>query len=93
MSNIVDRIECALEKMRARNMEVRAIYLDEADDAAYIKANTRFWRKALQSKATFFPTMYGEHPLRTGTKSIIYSTHGVGVTIPKRLSSRVRAAA
>lgn len=91
--NIVDRIECALEKMRARGMEVRAIYLDEEDDLAYVKANTRYWRKALKSRATFWPTMYGDHPLRTGKTSQVYSTHGVSVSIPKRLSPRVRKAA
>lgn len=88
---IMARIDCALEKLRARQMAVRAIYLDEVDDAALVKANTRFWRGELGSTAIFHPTEYEGHPLRKGNSSIIYSTHGVGVTIPKRLSAKVAA--
>jgi hypothetical protein len=93
MSNIIDRIDAALQKMAFRQMEVRAIYLDEADDAAFVKAFTRYWRKELKSDATFWPTEYRGHHLRKGGKSRIYSTHGVEVAIPKRLSARVQEAA
>lgn len=91
--SLFDRIDQALEKMRAQGMEVRAIYLDPADDATFVRANTRYWRKALQSRATFHCTTFRDHIVRQGKSSIIYSTHGVGVTIPKRLSPRVRLAA
>jgi hypothetical protein len=90
---LFDRIDCALEKMRAQGMEVRAIYLSPEDDAAFVKANTRYWRKALRSRATFYCTTYRDHIVRQGKTSVIYSTVGVGVTIPKRLSHRVREAA
>jgi hypothetical protein len=88
---IFKRIDAALEKMRFQGMEVRAIYLDPVDDAAFVKANTRYWRKALKSRATFFATTYRDHFLKRGTKSRIYSTNGVEVAIPKRLSKRTEA--
>lgn len=93
MSSITDRIDAALEKVAFRGMEVRAIYLDDADDEAFVKAHTRFWRKALKSRAIFWPTTYRDHPVRQGSTSVIYSTHGVGVSIPKRLSARTKQAA
>lgn len=93
MSGITDRIDAALEKVASRGMEVRAIYLDSADDEAFVKAHTRFWRKALKSRATFYPTTYRDHPVREGDTSRIYSTHGVEVRIPKRLSPRVKVPA
>ena len=91
MSAICDRIDAALEKVAFRNMEVRAIYLTEADYEALKKHETRHWRKKLGSKATFWPTSYRDHHLRSGNRSIIYSTHGVGVAIPKKLSAKVAA--
>lgn len=92
-STIVARIEAALEKAVFRKMKVRAIYLDEADRQAYTKANTRYWRKQLGSKAIFHPLSFGDHPIRYGSRSRIYDEHGVEIAIPKRLSPRVRAAA
>ena len=88
--SIISRIETALEKMRFSQMEVRAIYLDDEDDVAFVKANTRFWRKALKSRDTFWPTTFEGHPLRRGKRSLVYSTHGVATTIAKRVSPRVR---
>ena len=93
VTTICDRIDVALEKMAFEGVEVRAIYLSPEDDEAYVKAHTRFWRKALKSRATFYPTTFREHVVRSGKTSIIYSTNGVGFTIPKRLSPRTRAAA
>jgi hypothetical protein len=52
MSGITDRIDAALQKLAFRQMEVRRIYLDEEDDAAFVKAVTRYWRKELKSTAT-----------------------------------------
>ena len=88
---IFNRIDAALEKVRARQMEVRAIYLDPEDDAAFIETNTKYWRKALDSRATFYATDYAGHHLRQGTRSQIFSTDGVAVAIPKKLSARVAA--
>lgn len=93
MSDIRDRIDAALERVALRGMEVRAIYLDPADCEAMVKAHTRFWRKELKSNADFIPLSYRDYPLRHGKTSRIYSTHGVEVTIPKRLSARVKVAA
>lgn len=85
------RIDCALEKVRAQKMEVRAIYLCEADYGQLLKCHTRYWRRALKSRASFHPLSYGDHPIRFGENSVVYSTHGVGVAVPKRLSFRVAA--
>lgn len=93
MSAIHDRIDAALEKAVFRELEIRAIYLDAADHDAFVKAHTRYWRKELKSDATFWPTTYRDHSVRIGGKSRIYSTHGVEVRIPKRISSRVKVAA
>jgi len=90
---IVQRLDAALEKVAFRKMDVRAIYLDSADREALTRWWTRKWRKQLGSKAEFIPLAYRDHPVRSGNNSIIYSTHGVGVTVPKRLSSRTREAA
>jgi hypothetical protein len=93
VTGIIERIDAALQKASFRQMEVRAIYLDDADDAAFVKAVTRYWRKELKSKAIFWPTEYRGHHVRKGSKSRIYSTHGVEIAIPKRLSPRVQEAA
>lgn len=89
---IFQRIDLALEKMRFRQMEVRAIYLDEEDRDEFDRANTRMWQAKLGSKAKFFATTYREHPLRNGEKSRIYSTHGVETVIRKRLPKRTQLA-
>jgi hypothetical protein len=91
--SILDRIDAALQKVAFRQMEVRRIYLDEEDDAAFVKAVTRYWRNELKSDATFWPTEYKGHFVSKGNESRIYSTHGVEVRIPKRLSPRVQEAA
>jgi hypothetical protein len=82
---IIDRLDAALEKMRARQMDVRAIYLTETDRAALDRAESARWKRKLH---VFH---YQGHDLRTGEESRIYSTHGVPVRIPPRLSARVAA--
>lgn len=97
--SILDRIDCALEKMAFRQMEVRAIYLNDEDRKAFDKEMTRQYRAATGSKAKVYSCSYGDHllyrdhELRGGGKSIIYSKQGVGVMIPKRVSRRVAIAA
>jgi len=86
---ITDRIDVALEKMRAEGVEVRAIYLTEADRTALGKAI----RRQLGLRAIAHPCGYKDHIVRSGKYSVIYSKQGVGFTIPKRLSPRVRLAA
>ena len=90
---IMARMDAALEKMAFRGMDVRAIYLTEADREQFTKEWTRYWRRELKSKAIFHPLSYREYHVRTGTTSIVYSTHGVGVKIPTRLSRRTKVAA
>jgi hypothetical protein len=43
MSDIEDRIGAAFEKMRARQMTVRAVYLSPADYKAYAKSRSAAW--------------------------------------------------
>lgn len=77
MSGIVARIDSALERMDERQMGVRAIYLDEEDREALDRVMSRHYGSKL------LLTEFREHPLRSGQKSVIYSTHGVGVSIAK----------
>lgn len=85
--DIRDRIDCALEKMAFQEMEVRAIYLNDADLKSLGKAIKYDWGFAGQVHAHG----YRGHIVRSGTKSTIYSTHGVETVVPKRLSHRVAA--
>lgn len=80
---IIDRLDAALEKMRARQMDVRAIYLTETDRSALDRAESARWKR----KMCVFH--YQGHDLRTGKSSCIYSTHGVSVAVPARLSAKV----
>ncbi|MES2902872.1 MAG: hypothetical protein V4696_01680 [Pseudomonadota bacterium] len=82
---IRDRIDAALEKMAWQRMEVRAIYLTEAD----LKQLNRLLSKEFGRGFKLHACGYRDHILRTGKESTIYSTHGVEVVIPKRLSHRV----
>ncbi len=82
---IRDRIDAALEKMRWQGMEVRSINLTEKDRAELGRAI----RKEMRVRGKVHPCGYRDHIVRSGTKSIIWSTHGVGTTIPQRLSPRV----
>jgi hypothetical protein len=82
-ASIIRRLVVALEKMRAQGMEVRAIYLTEADWDAYNRAQS----KAYGCRLVAF--LYGSHEIRPGKSSAIYSTNGVEVAVPKRISHRV----
>ena len=62
-------------------MDVRAIYLTAADWDAF---------NAAQSKAYGSPLVafqYSGHDIRSGSESRIYSTHGVGLNVPKRVAT------
>ncbi len=98
---ILDRIDTALEKARWRKLELRGIYLDPSDYAAFAKIRTAQYRRETGSKASLLPLSY-EHVLILGknlllvkeaTGSAVYATSGEGIAIPKRLSARVRLAA
>ena len=80
---IIERIDAALEKAAFRQLEIRAIYLTEADHNWLDRALSR--RHGV--KGSFLA--YRDHQIRRGKSSVIYSTHGVGVAIPKKLSARV----
>jgi excinuclease UvrABC nuclease subunit len=96
VTGILDRLDAALQKARFRRLELRGIYLDEADYAAFAKAMTRRWRKASGSRAGVFPLAYdsvliigGSAMVHEAKKSAVYATSGEAVVIPKRLSPRV----
>lgn len=84
---IINRLDAALEKMRARQMEVRAIYLTEEDRDALDRAESARWKRKM------YVFYYLGHDLRTGETSRIYLTHGVNVAVPAKVGPRVRLAA
>jgi hypothetical protein len=75
---IFRRLDAALDKMDKQDMEPRAIYLTWDDWDAYNEAQS----KATGQRLVVFH--YSDIPIRSGKTSIAYSTHGVGVTIPRR---------
>jgi hypothetical protein len=88
--SICDRLDAALEKMRAQQMEVRAIYLSPSDLAKLDRFHTRaFGVKGCKIHSASFDG----HIVRPGQRSRIYSTNGVEVAVPKRISFRVVAVA
>jgi len=76
---IFRRLDSALDTMEARGMKVRAIYLTAADWLAYDRAQSR----ALRRPVSCF--QYSGHDIRSGERSAVYSTHGVGIAVPKRV--------
>jgi hypothetical protein len=97
--SLYDRIDAALEKARWRKLEVRGIYLDEADYFAFAKAETDRWRKASGSKVRVYPMSYGNvlilgsgcSIVKPATRSRVYAKGGETIDIPKRLSAKVAA--
>jgi hypothetical protein len=87
-ATIIQRIEAALEKMRWRRMEVRAIYLTAEDHDDFDLAMAAEMTKALGRRVRGSFLAFREHHIRRGETSAIYSTHGLAVVIPKRLSRR-----
>jgi len=86
-SCIESRIDCALEKMRAQGVEVRAIYLTKEDQAALGKEI----RRRIGGKGLAVPLGYAGHIIQIGNRSTIYSKQGVEFKVPMRLSHRVAA--
>lgn len=86
-ADIRARIDAALEKMRAREENVRAIYLCSLDRKALDRAQSKEFGLKLHVCG------YRDHIVRGGSKSVIYSIHGVGTAVPKMLSHRVAVAA
>lgn len=100
MSDIIARIESALEKARWRELELRGLYLDDEDYADFAYAETLRYQEETGSSAMLWPLSF-DHvlilndksiPVKGATKSAIYATSGEAITIPKRLSPRTRAA-
>lgn len=93
---ITDRLDAALERAFARRWEIRAIYLDEEDRAALDQWATERWGTGAQVFALGYRggLIVGRKvkgiEIRAGSASRIYSRNGCEVTIPKRLSERVR---
>lgn len=77
------RIDAALETVRWQGIAVRAIYLTEPDSRALDRVRSREYGSKLVVLG------YRDHHIRFGKRSAIYSTNGVEIAIPKRLSLRV----
>jgi hypothetical protein len=100
MSGITELIDVALEKARWRNLELRGIYLDPADYAAFALFETKRWQRETGSSATVVPLSYRNVliiggkalPVKEAKCSAVYATSGEAIYIPKRLSPRVKAA-
>lgn len=100
---IIQRIDAALATMAAREMEPRAIYLTPDDREALATAKTKRYRQETGSAAFLWPCSYGDVPIvnaagvtriesaipvrETENRSVVYSTHGVGVQVPQRVSA------
>lgn len=82
---IINRLDAALEKFAFRQMDVRAIYLTADDHDKLDRAESSRWKR----KVSVFE--YHGHEIRRGEQSRIYSTRGVNVDVPKRLSMKVVA--
>jgi hypothetical protein len=54
-ASIRNRLEWAVTRAGG---EIRCIILCEADDAEFVKAETRYWRRRLKSVAKFWPTTF-----------------------------------
>jgi uncharacterized protein (UPF0210 family) len=82
---IINRLDAALEKMAFRRMDVRAIYLTVEDHDALDRAESARWKRKVSVLE------YEGHEIRRGNVSKIYSTHGVEIVVPKRLSMKAAA--
>jgi hypothetical protein len=80
---IVRRIDAGLAKVKDLGADVRAIYVTEADRRLLDRWATHRWRRGSGSKARVYPCAFRDHPLRLGKRTIIYTSHGVGVAIPR----------
>ena len=89
MTAIHDRIDAALEKMRAQGMSVRSINLCPTDLDALNAYATENFNGRCKPRMPVYCLSYREHAVRPSKRSNIWSTHGVPVGVPRRLSSRV----
>lgn len=84
--DIFDRIDAALERMRAEGVEARRIYLTEATHDEFDRAMCRRFRRKPGTAHAF---SWRDLAIVRGTKDRIFSDHGVEFTIHKKLSPRV----
>lgn len=97
VSTVIDRLDCALARMKANGMAPRAIYLTPADYKLFAKERTRAWRDATGSRGLIWPLSHEDVPIiaeslipamvpvresKGKRKSTIYSTHGVVQAVP-----------
>lgn len=83
-ADILARIDATLERMRAQEVNVRSIYLSTV--------SVREFDRATGAKGPRLHRGHAGHPLRHGSKDVIYSQHGVAFAVHKQLSHRVAAA-
>lgn len=82
---IIRRLDAALANMAVRKMEVRAIYLTDADRKLFNRHMTRCWREGTGSKARVRAFSYRDIEIRPGKQSKVYSVHGVALAVPRRV--------
>lgn len=92
---IYRRIRAALEKSRSfSDPTVRAIYLDEEDQAELDAARSKeTGRKSSVLGVDGVPIVtvdFDGHPIKPGITSRVWLNHGVSVNVPKRLSAKVK---
>jgi hypothetical protein len=90
---ILRRIDAALEKAAFQGMKIRSINLSEEDLAALNAAHEKIWNEGLpkEHRIRMHVCGYRDHPVRPSLRSAVWSTHGVSVAVPKRLSHRTGA--
>jgi hypothetical protein len=81
---IVRRLDAGIAKADALGAKIRAIYVTDADRELLTRWWTRRWRQSTGSSAIAHPCSFRDHPIRFGKKTVIYTDHGVGVTVPRR---------
>ena len=82
--SIVRRLDAGIAKADALGAQIRAIYLTDADRELLTRWWTSRFRRQLGSRAQFIPCSYRDHPIRIGKRTVIYTSHGVGLAVPRR---------
>ena len=86
---IHNRIDAALEKMRAQGLDVRSINLCPSDLDALNRVATEAFNGRRKPRMPVYALSYSDHAVRPSKRSIVWSVHGVGIAVPRRLSSKV----
>jgi hypothetical protein len=81
---VVRRLDAALARVRDLGADVRAIYVTRADQRLLDRWATHRWRRSTGSKARAIPCSFRDHLLCFGRRSVISTSHGVAIAVPRR---------